>query len=53
MLLNEENGNHMKATKFLLGSAVVAVGALALAGCSGSGSGDSSDGKVKIGRAHV
>lgn len=48
MLLNEENGNHMKATKFLLGSAVVAVGALALAGCSGSGSGDSSDGKVTL-----
>jgi multiple sugar transport system substrate-binding protein/raffinose/stachyose/melibiose transport system substrate-binding protein len=48
MLLNEENGNHMKATKFLLGSAVVAVGALALAGCSGSGSGDSSDGNVTL-----
>jgi len=48
MLLNEENGNHMKATKFLLGSAVVAVGALALSGCSGSGSGDSGDGQVTL-----
>lgn len=44
VLLNEENGNHMKANKFLLGSAVLAVGALALSGCAGGGSTNTTDG---------
>ncbi|THG32909.1 extracellular solute-binding protein [Naasia lichenicola] len=34
--------------KLLAGSAVVALGALALSGCSGGGSGDSADGKVTL-----
>lgn len=38
----------MKATKFLMGTAVIAAGALALSGCSGSGGGGESGGKVTM-----
>jgi len=48
VLLEEENGNHMNAKRILAGSAALVVGALALAGCSGGGSGESSGGAVEM-----
>ncbi|GAA3202681.1 extracellular solute-binding protein [Microbacterium terregens] len=48
MLLNEENGNHMKGKRILAGSAALVVGALAFAGCSAGGSGENSDGTVEM-----
>src|SRR5690348_102649 len=38
----------MKAKRILMGSAALVVGALALAGCSAGGSGDSGDGNVEM-----
>ncbi|SFR93756.1 raffinose/stachyose/melibiose transport system substrate-binding protein [Microbacterium sp. cf046] len=48
MLLEEENGNHMKRNRILAGSVALVVGALALAGCSGGGSNENSDGTVEM-----